>query len=192
MERYRQILTVTNVGPVTRALKSISSSSVTMSPTKALAVIEAMNCHALIQDFVRVASIAGKSIAESDIDVESLPAPHRATSLPKGKMAVYVFSYGDVVLKVGKVGANSGPRYTHQHYNAASAASTLAASLINGGADIGASGLTVETAGEWIRTNTHRTNFLLKAEQGVPLLSLLEAFLHCRLEPRFEGFASQR
>jgi hypothetical protein len=137
--------------------------------------------------------LAGVALAESDIEVEVLPAPHRPpTCLPAGRLAVYVFSYGDVVLKVGKVGANSGPRYTSQHYNAASAASTLAASLLKEGNEIGVTGLTVESAGDWIKKNTTRINFLMKTECGVPALSLLEAFLHCRLKPCFEGFASQR
>jgi hypothetical protein len=95
-------------------------------------------------------------------------------------------------LKVGKAGPNSGARYTSQHYNAASAPSTLAASLLKEGHEIGVNGLSVESAGEWIKSNTSRINFLLKVECGVPALTLLESFLQCRLKPRFEGFASQR
>jgi len=152
-----------------------------------------VDAQALIQDFLRVASLAGAHLAESEIEVETLNAPHRPPSrLPAGKMAVYVFSYGDTVLKVGKAGPNSGARYTSQHYNAASAPSTLAASLLKGSEEIGVSGLTVESAGDWIKKNTHRTNFLMKTESGVPVLTLLEAFLQCKLKPRFEGFASQR
>lgn len=162
--------------------------------TSTLCVIEQlMDVKALIRDFLRVAHLAGVALDESDIDAEVLPAPHRPpTRLPSGRMAIYVFTYGDTVLKVGKVGANSGPRYTSQHYNAASAASTLAASLLKEGGEIGVTGLTIESAGDWIKNNTTRTNFLMKTECGVPTLSLLEAFLHCRLKPRFEGFASQR
>ena len=107
-----------------------------------------MDTQALIQDFLRVAALAGARLAESEIEVETLKAPHRPPSrLPAGKMAVYVFSCGDTVLKVGKAGPNSGARYTSQHYNAASARSTLAASLLKGGDEIGVSGLTVESAG---------------------------------------------
>lgn len=120
-------------------------------------------------------------------------APHRPPGrLPSGSMAVYVFSYGDIVLKVGKAGSNSGARYTSQHYNAASAPSTLAASLLKDGNQIGVSGLTVESAGDWIKKHTDRTNFIMRAECGIPSLTLLETFLQCKLKPRFEGFASQR
>ena len=152
-----------------------------------------METQTLIQDFLRIAALAGERFVESEIEVEALRAPHRPPSrLPAGMMAVYVFSYGDTVLKVGKAGPNSGARYTSQHYNAASAPSTLAASLLKRGDEIGASGLTVESAADWIKKNTHRTNFLMKAECGVSVLTLLEAFLQCRLKPRFEGFPSQR
>lgn len=152
-----------------------------------------MDAKAVIEDFLRVAALAGARLDESQIEVETLKAPHRPPScLPAGNMAVYVFSYGDTVLKVGKAGPNSGARYISQHYNASSAPSTLAASLIKGGGEIGIAGLTVESARDWIKKNTDRTNFLVKNECGMPVLTLLEAFLQCRLRPRFEGCASQR
>lgn len=142
---------------------------------------------------MRVAELAEARIARSDIEVETLKAPHRPPGrLPSGKMAVYVFSYGDIVLKVGKAGPNSGARYTSQHYNAASAPSTLAARLLKEGNQIGVSGLTAESAGDWIKRYTNRTNFIVRAECGIPSLTLLETFLQCKLKPRFEGFASQR
>ena len=155
-----------------------------------------MNTTALIHEFMQVASIAKATEApleESQIEIEFCNAPHRPPSrLPPGKMAVYVFTYGEVVLKVGKVGPNSNARYTSQHYNASSAPSTLAATLVKSGGEIEVTGLTDQSAGDWIRENTSRTNFLLNGKLGVPLLSLLEAFLHCRLKPKFEGFTSQR
>ncbi len=152
-----------------------------------------METQQLIRDFRQVAALAGVDLDESAVEVEVLKAPHRPPGrLPTGKMAVYLFSYGTSVLKIGKAGPNSGARYTSQHYNAASAASTLAGSLLKGGNEIGVTSLTVESAGEWIKTNTDRINFLMKVECGVPTLTLLESFLQCRLKPRFEGFASQR
>lgn len=152
----------------------------------------ALDTEALVQDFLRVAELAELRIARSDIEVETLKAPHRPPSrLPSGKMAVYVFSYGGIVLKVGKAGPKSGARYTSQHYNAASAPSTLAASLLKDGRRIGVTGLTVETVGDWVKKHTDRRNFILRAECGTLSLALLETFLQCRLKPCFEGFASQ-
>lgn len=152
-----------------------------------------MDTAGLVREFLQVAALAGACLRESDIQVEVLWAPHQPPShLPAGKMAVYVFTYGSSVLKVGKAGPNSGARYTSQHYNPNSARSNLAASLGKAGGAIGASGLTPDAAGSWIKENTDRTNFLLDIECGVPILKLLEAFLQCKLKPRFEGFASQR
>ena len=152
-----------------------------------------MDTIALIDDFVKAAALAGARLHSNDIKAEVLPAPHMAPkSLTPGLMAVYVFTKGSIVLKVGKVGPNSNARYTSQHYNASSAPSTLAATLIKSGSQIGALELTIDSAGHWIKTNTTRVNFTLSASHGVAVLSFLEAFLQCRLKPIFEGFASQK
>lgn len=147
----------------------------------------------LLADFVAVAELARFRVRRDQISVESLSAPHQPPSrLPAGSMAAYVFTYGDTTLKVGKVGPNSQARYTSQHYNAGSAPSTLAASLLKRGAEIGVKGLDKKSVSEWIKNETDRINFVLDAELGIDGLSLLEAFLHCRLKPVFEGFATQR
>ena len=44
---------------------------------------------------------------------------------------------------------------------------------------------------DWIKENTDRVDFILDADLGVRVLTLLEAFVQCRLQPRVEGFASQ-
>ena len=147
----------------------------------------------LVQDFLSVAKLAGVDARALVVDVESEAAPHTPPKqLPKGKMAVYVFSYRGKTLKVGKVGPRSQARYTTQHYIPGSAPSTLAASLLKGGGEIGISGLTEANVTEWIKANTERWNFLLDASQGIHVLTLLESFLQCRLQPAFEGFESQR
>ena len=147
----------------------------------------------LLENFRRAAVMAGVSLLPGDIIVEQHPAPHEPPkALPPGKMAVYVFSYGSDVLKVGKVGPQSAARYTSQHYNAASAKSTLAASLIKHGGCINVEGLDESNVSSWIKGHTNRVNFILNKELGIPVLNLLEAFLQCCLRPKFEGFASQR
>jgi hypothetical protein len=107
-------------------------------------------------------------------------------------MAVYVFSHGTDVLKVGKVGAKSQARYTGQHYNPGSAMSTLAASILADRARLGSADIDEISVGRWIRENVDRVNFLMDQRLGVPVLSLLETFLQCRLGPRYEGFKSQQ
>ena len=150
------------------------------------------NPEQLSADFLRVAKLADMPIHEDAIRVEVLPMPHRPSSLPKGKMGVYVFSDKERVLKVGKAGPRSQARWTSQHYNAGSAPSTLAGSLLKDEDAVRRCGLNEENVSDWIRENTDRVNFLLDAGEGVWILTLLEAFTQCRLRPVFEGFANQR
>ena len=152
-----------------------------------------MDTGPLIQDFLNAAAaLAGVQLGSSDLTVERTLAPHSPPRLPSGKMAVYVFSYGNLVLKVGKAGPNSAARFTSQHYNPSSAPSTLAANILKEGQSFGITGLSPDSVGAWIKANTDRTNFLLSIKCGVSVLTLLEVFLQCRLKPIFEGFASLR
>jgi hypothetical protein len=146
-----------------------------------------------IDDFKTVARLAGVELSNGAINTENLPAPHVPPSrLPFGKIAVYVFSRGTDVLKVGKVGTKSQARYTSQHYNPGSAMSTLAASILADRARFNLSGVDEANVGRWVRENIDRVNLLMDERVGIPVLTLLETFLQCRLKPRYEGFKSQR
>jgi len=148
---------------------------------------------AILEDFYKVAKLTRVGLLKSDIRIEQLPAPHLPPKkLPNGKMAIYVFTYGSYVLKVGKVGPNSQARYTSQHYNPNSAPSTLAASIIKEPKIIGVKGINEENISAWIKENTDRTNFIIVSSLGIQILTLFEAYLQCRLRPVFEGFKSQR
>lgn len=137
-------------------------------------------------DFREVARLGGIELEPGELVVERLPAPHRSPArLPPAMMAVYAFWSDGVWLKIGKVGPNSNARYTSQHYLAGSARSTLAASLI--ASPPMDQGFDPAQAGTWIRERTCRLNILLPANRPRELLSLLEAFLHLRFRPRFEG-----
>lgn len=145
----------------------------------------------LADDFREVARFAGVAIPPDALYLDTCPAPHRPKGLPSGWMAVYLFDYGGRALKIGKAGPNSDARYRSQHYRVGSSNSNLARSLVLDGARIGVA-VTEESVGSWIREHTSRVNLLLRADLGIPLLTLAEAFLQCRLNPVFEGFESQR
>lgn len=146
----------------------------------------------LRDDFLIVAKLGGIGIQPSDIGIETLTMPHKPPrNLPKGKMAVYVFSNKECVLKVGKAGSRSQARYTSQHYNPGSAPSTLAASILKDENSVQRYGLNEKNISNWIKESTDRVNFLLDADMGKWVLNLLEAFVQCRLQPHYEGFASQ-
>jgi len=136
-------------------------------------------------DFVTVAKLAGKPISREKLVVEYMEAPHVPPArLPQGKMAVYGFWYKGEWLKVGMVGSKSNARYTSQHYNPASAQSTLAGSLLQDPRR--SKGIDASTIGPWIKENCNRVNILMDNADNSKLLALLEAFLHVRLKPRYE------
>lgn len=151
------------------------------------------NPELLLGDFLVVAELGGNKMQPDAICIEILTMPHEPpSSLPKGKMAVYVFSDKERVLKVGKAGPQSNARYTSQHYNAGSAPSTLAGSLLKDKDAVQKYGLNEGNVSNWIKENTDRVNFILNADIDKWVLTLLEAFVQCRLQPVFEGFTNQR
>lgn len=146
----------------------------------------------IVGDFQVVAELAGIKMQRDAIRIETLPMPHKPpSSLSKGKMAVCVFSDTDRVLMVGKVGRRSQPRYTSQHYTG-SAQSTLARVLLKDAGAVQKHGLNHENVSSWIKGNTDRTNFILDADLGMRTLTLLKAFVECRLQPVFENFAATK
>jgi hypothetical protein len=146
---------------------------------------------ASVRDFIAVAELAGEPIAWEEIGIECLPASHRPPSrLPAGTRAVYGFWRAGSWLKIGKAGPKSQARYTSQHYNVNSSQSNFGRSLMADPELAAIAGSDPLAVGEWIRSSTNRVNILLPVARSPELLSLLEAFLHARLRPRFEGKAS--
>jgi len=151
------------------------------------------NIDQLVASFQAVAKLAGVDVPNDCITAEMLRKPHsQPSSLPSGKMAVYVFLLGESCLKVGKVGPKSQARYTSQHYNPNSSNSNLAKSILKNKTELGLPNLTDSTVGDWIKSETDRMNFIFDQTLGISILSLMESFLQCRLKPRFEGFDSQK
>ncbi len=138
-------------------------------------------------DFLRVARVAGIEIQPDDVDIETLEMPHRPTQLPAGKVAVFVFSTETSVLKVSKVGPNSGPRYMSQHYSPQGAPSTLAKSMLNDHDAVRRHRLTEDIIGRWIKQNTDRVNYLLDENYYGRPLDMFKDIVVDRLCPVYEG-----
>lgn len=140
-----------------------------------------------LKDFITVASLARTALQPEELLVEYLEAPHRPPRrLPSGKMAVYGFWHDGEWLKIGLAGPKSNARYKSQDYNPNSAGSNLAKSLMNDSRMSGIPDFNRSAPGDWIRSATCRVNILLDAKHDLLLLALLEAFLHLRLNPRYE------
>jgi TolB-like protein len=65
--------------------------------------------------------------------------------------------------------------------------STLAASVLADRQRLGCGNVEASEVGAWIKRNVDRTNFLIDQRLGVPVLTLFDAYLQCRLRPRYEG-----
>ena len=143
----------------------------------------------LREDFLVVAKLGDIKIQREDIYINKiLKGQHeKLRELPKGKTAVYVFSYKKHVLKVGRVGPRSQARYMSQHYKPCSSRSNLAKSLLKNENATRDHCLTIENVGGWIRKKTDRVNFIFDVNVDKRAPKLLEAFAQCRLEPVFEG-----
>lgn len=138
--------------------------------------------------FRTVAELACHPLKPDEIRREDCEAPHcQPTRLPPGMMAVYCFWGDGVWLKVGKAGPKSNARYTSQHYGKNRALSSLARSLCGDERMASMEGFNPADPAKWIKAATHRVNLLLSTQRPVSLLGLLEAFLHARLNPRYEG-----
>jgi len=139
-----------------------------------------------LRDFGAVSELAGDRVDPQHAEIEFLCAPHTPRALPRGKVAVYGFWLDGTWLKVGRAGANSNARYVSQHYTE-SAPSTLAKSIRSDERMRNISDLDGKALAAWIKRETSRVNILLPATTSKALLSFLEAFLHMRLQPRYEG-----
>lgn len=146
----------------------------------------------LIAAFYEVTALAKLPLEKGAIQIRHLGVPHTVEALEKNKMAVYVFVRNGKCLKVGKVGPKSQARYVSHHYNVSSSKSNLAKSISACCELPEFIGFTEENAGEWIKGNVERVNFVLTKDAGIAVLNLLEAFLQYCLKPRFEGYKNQK
>lgn len=137
-----------------------------------------------------VTKAAGRPI-ESGYEIIDRGMPHTPGSLKRGTMGVYTFLYKGEFLKIGKAGPHSNARFESQHYIPRSSNSNLSKSILKD-PEMQALGLTESNVGEWIRKNTRRIDVLIDSSHGIFTLELIEAALHYRFEPRYEGYNNQR
>ena len=137
-------------------------------------------------DFLRVRT-TGINMRREHIFIEVLEMPHEPTPLPPGKVAVFVFSDTDRVLKVSMAGPKSNARYQSQHYGVNRAPSTLAQSLLNDRDAVQRHRLNEDNVGDWIKRHTDRVNLILGKDFYPPTLIELKDFVLRRLNPVYEG-----
>ncbi len=155
----------------------------------------------LVEDFGVAATAAGVEGWPCEIRTEILRAPHHHPALPAGFCAVYIFAlayeYGEstpagpgAVLKVGRVGPASGPRFTYQHYGSA-APSTLAKSLVRYRIMwpwLGIDAMDESSVKPWMLRHLDRGHLYVPAGHDLVLASL-EVYVRARVGSVFEGAA---
>ena len=106
-------------------------------------------------------------------------------------MAIYTFQRDNRFFKIGKAGRKSDARFRSQHYNPHRANSNLAKSLLDD-PEMAPFNLNENNVEQWIRNNIRRIDILIDQDAGIFVLNFLEAFLHCKFKPKYEGFEKQR
>ncbi|MNO42702.1 hypothetical protein D3C76_328990 [compost metagenome] len=150
-----------------------------------------MNLFELKAKMIEAIRLAGVMIEDSQLELVDRGIPHKPAGLPAGKMGIYTFIYQEQFLKVGKAGPNSDARFRSQHYKPMGSQSNLAKSILNDG-EFSHLNISMETVGEWIKYNTRRIDLFIDASLGIFVLNFIEAFLHLRFQPKYEGFDNQR
>jgi hypothetical protein len=141
-----------------------------------------------ILELCNSAAIAGFNVNPENLTLIQWNAglqTHMPSALPYSNSAIYIFKWGNIYLKVGKVNSNSSARYQSQHYNPASSTSNLSKSLLN---NIEFQGLlNYGNVGEWIKSNTTRFNILIPSKLGKNFVHFAEAFFILKCNPKFEN-----
>lgn len=128
----------------------------------------------------------GNPIMSDDYYIEDLGCPHvKPKNLPKGYAAVYMFAYNGEWLKIGKANSKSQARYTSQHYGF-NAMSTLSKSLATDPI-MSKYEIYKDNSRAWVEQNTYRINILVKVEMGKAATELVEALMHYKFRPKYEG-----
>lgn len=133
----------------------------------------------------------GKPIDKELYKIVDRGLPHQPKGLPTGAMGVYTFFYNGHFLKIGKAGPNSNARFLSQHYSPNSAMSNLAKSILSD-KKMQNLGISEQNVGFWIKHNCSRIDIIIDVKAGIFALELIEAILHYKYCPLYEGFITQR
>lgn len=139
----------------------------------------------------RLTQDLGDKLEKDNYIVEDLGCPHiQPKRMRDGYAAIYIFAYERPdgcyeYLKIGKANQNSNARFVSQHYGF-SAPSTLAKSIC-ADQEFASLGVNQSNVKDWMLNNLHRINVLIKVTGDTAITELVEAVLHYRFRPRFEG-----
>ncbi len=123
---------------------------------------------------------------------------HDKPTTKKDCMYIYSFWHDDFdkPLKIGKDASQSKKRYKSYHYKPDSTNSTLAKSILSNYKMVKKYNVNEKNITAWMHNNLYRINIEMPfyTEEGFDIftLELIEAILHYKYKPVFEGRNSQR
>lgn len=140
-----------------------------------------------LEDFERCLDAAADTVRSFEYEIEVRWPPHKPPGGLNGHGAVYAYYWPErgAFLKVGKAGAKSSQRYQYHHYGP-NAGSTLFKDLKKE-CDILGIPCEEKRLKSWMYAHLARADVLLAPGYDPQVLALLEAFLHLRWRPRYEG-----
>jgi hypothetical protein len=144
----------------------------------------------LKQGIISITQQSGCVIRPDQISIFDRGKPHNSGGL-NGNMGVYIFIWKGEFLKIGKANFNSDARFRSQHYSPHGSNSNLSKSILDD-SDMKKLGLSSGIVGDWIKKNTRRVDIFLDKSLGFFVLNFVEAFLHLKYKPKYEGFENQR
>lgn len=119
--------------------------------------------------------------------------------LKPNEMGIYIYIFEKEFLKIGKCWSNSGARWKYQHYNSCSTKSNLAKSIIGDPEFCAKNNINLKDKvfiKDWIKNNTTRISIIIERGKSPQkeyfYLNLLEAWLHIKCNPKYEGYKSER
>ena len=145
-----------------------------------------------------ISRVLGKEIDINRIKFISSEKEHSNPKFEKGYMYIYSFWHDDFhqPLKIGKAGPKSKRRYERSHYDPESSKSCLAGSLVNDEYFSNKYNINKDNVSVWMHENLQCLNIRIPfdVDNGFDYftLELIEAILHYKYEPYFEGCKSQR
>lgn len=151
-------------------------------------LIEKEEIYAVIES---ITNALGKPLDRGSYEVKDRGVPHIPERLRINKRAVYMFCYNGIFLKIGKVNPLSKNRYYEHHYRYNGANSTLAKSIIDD-ENVKIDNVNEKNIGEWIKSNCQRIDIIIDDQIDIFTLNLIEAALHFKYKPIYEGYKSQR
>ncbi len=134
--------------------------------------------------------LLGNPIDMSKMKVVDRGQPHRWEALPEGHYGIFIFLWGDNVLKIGHAEWNRRMWFGYQQYSSKLVSRTLASALMKD-KNMKCYHLESETLSRWMMESLRRIDILIDESVGLLTVELIDKALNYRYSPRYENTGLQ-